>query len=179
MKILSSFSGKSKSNCFFNLGDFQEEINLVSKTGEVRISSGNFTPSIVLYACIHDAVLLILSLFSEIRLNVSPSGNRGAKKSCVTDGKMRLNSLVTPSSIIHGVCSRARRWTQISRDLLQWLNHKVTASSFLSVTITICCLWCREPPVVCLMLRLTLFGGNMVLFKLFILFIEAIQLCKS
>lgn len=64
--------------------------------------------------------------------------------------KLRFSILVAPSSIMHGICSRSGRSTLISRVLLQWLNHKVTAPSFLSVTVTICSLWCKEPPVVCL-----------------------------
>lgn len=93
---------------------------MISKTGLVRILlfreflsldelKWPMTASIVLYACVHDTVLLTLSLFCERRLNASSIGNRGEIKSCVTDGKMRLDSLVTLPSIIPGVSARARR----------------------------------------------------------------------
>lgn len=92
MKFLSGFQARVKPcNCFFNLDDCQEENNLISKLGKLESLQGIFkfrrtevliNASIVLYACIHDTVLLILSLFSEIRLNASPIGNGGGRILC-------------------------------------------------------------------------------------------------
>lgn len=109
--------------------------------------------SFVLFAYIYNTVLLVLFLFSEKRLNASPIGNRGGEEIVCSSRTDPMNG--------------AKRWALISRDLWQWLNREVTESSFLSVTVTICSLWCGEPSVECLMLHLTNFGGSVLLTPFF------------
>lgn len=121
----------------FHCSDFSWGNNLTSKTGDVSLQGiFMFRPTKVVNYCKYCARYLhawchatysLLTLGSKTKLLIHWKRGRGGK-SCLTDGKTRCNILVTPSSVIPGVCSRSRRWALVSRDPLQRLNHKVTAS---------------------------------------------------
>lgn len=118
----------------FHCSDFSWGNNLTSKTGDVSLQ-GNFMfrPTKVVNYCKYCARYLhawcratysLLTLGNKTKLLIHWKQGGGGE---VLFNRWE-NEVQHLSSVIPGVCSRSRRWALVSRDPLQRLNHKVTAS---------------------------------------------------